>query len=135
MNEEFILELKKLLSCFPDSFINRNLEVILIPKTNTYFSLIGCSTKRDIITKVLMYCTRDIAKATPYSQRKRNIDFYVYNRNRLEKYLGADINADVVYHCLGNGINKELTNKFIDSGFNMEILYADIEEVQDDSKI
>ena len=114
------------MNCFPGSYINRNLEVILIPKTNTYFSLVGCSTKRDIITKLLMYCTRDIAKAMPYSQRKRNIDFYVHNRNRLEKYLGADINVDVVYHCLGNGINKELAHKFIDSGFNMEILYLEV---------
>ncbi len=31
--------------------------------------------------------------------------------------------------CLGNGINKELTDKFIDSGFNMEILYSEIKEV------
>lgn len=125
MNEQFVSELKKLLSCFPDSYINHNLEVILIPKTNTYFSLVGCGTKRDIIKKVLMYCTRDIAKATPYSQHKRNIDFYVHNRNRLEKYLGAGINVDVVYHCLGNGINKELTHRFIESGFDMNLLYEE----------
>lgn len=29
MNEQFVLELQKLLNCFPDSYINRNLEVIL----------------------------------------------------------------------------------------------------------
>lgn len=129
MNEQFVSELKKLLSCFPGSYINRNLEVILIPKTNTYFSLVGCSTKRDIIKKVLMWCTGDIVKARLYQQQKRNIDFYVDNRMRLEKYLGADIDVDVVYHCLGNGINKELTHKFIDSGFNMEIIYSEIKEV------
>lgn len=129
MNEQFVSELKKLLNCFSESYINRNLEVILIPKTNTYFSLIGCGTKRDIITKVLMWCTRDIAEARPYQQQKRNIDFYVDNRMRLEKYLGAGINVDVIYQCLGNGINKELADKFIDSGFNMEILYSEIKEV------
>ena len=37
MNEQFVLELKKLLNCFPESYINHSLEVILIPKTNTYF--------------------------------------------------------------------------------------------------
>lgn len=52
MNEEFVLELKKLLDCFPGSYINHDLKVILIPKTNTYFSLVGCSTKRDIVKKV-----------------------------------------------------------------------------------
>lgn len=126
MNEQFALDLKKLLNCFPESYINRNLEVILIPKTNTYFSLKDCFTKKDIISKVLMWCTRDIAKARPYQQQKRNIAFYVDNRMRLEKYLGANVNVDVVYHCLGNGINKELTHKFIDSGFNMEILYLEV---------
>ena len=49
---------------------------------------------------------------------------------RLEKYLGADVNVDVVYHCLGNGINKSLTHKFIDSDFNMEVLYTEIKEVE-----
>ena len=125
MNEQFVLELNKLLNCFPDSYINRNLEVILIPKTNTCFSLVGCSTKRDIIAKVLMWCTRDIAKGVPYQQRKRNIDFYVDNRDRLRKYLGADINVDAVYHHLGNEINKELTHRFIESGFDMNLLYEE----------
>ena len=104
MNNEVYEELKKLMSFFPDSFINRQLELILIPKTNTYFSLKDCFTKKDIISKVLIWCTRDIAKARPYQQQKKNIAFYVDNRMRLEKYLGADINVDVVYHCLGNGI-------------------------------
>lgn len=130
MNEQFVLELKKLLGCFPESYINRNLEVILIPKTNTYFSLVGCSTKRDIVAKVLMWCTRDIGEGEPYQQRKRNIDFYVDNRDRLRKYLGSDIDVHVVYHCLGNGINKELTHRFIDSGFNMDMLLKEIEEVE-----
>ena len=128
MNEQFVLELQQLLNCFPDSYINRNLEVILIPKTNTYFSLVGCGTKRDIIAKVLMWCTRDISKARPYQQQKRNIDFYVDNRTRLEKYLGSNINVDVVYHYLGNGINKELTYRFIESGFDMTLLYKEITE-------
>lgn len=126
MDEQFVLELQKLLNCFPDSYINRNLEVILIPKTNTYFSLVGCGTKRDIIAKVLMWCTRDIDKCEPYQQRKRNIDFYVDNRDRLRKYLGADINVHVVYDRLGNGINKELTHRFIESGFDMNLLYKEV---------
>lgn len=30
-------ELKEVMACFPNSYINHNLELILIPKTNTYF--------------------------------------------------------------------------------------------------
>ena len=128
MSEQFVLELKKLLNCFPESYINRNLEVILIPKTNTYFSLVGCSTKRDIIAKVLMWCTRDISKVRPYSQQKRNIRFYVENKERLEKYVGKNIDVNVIYHRLGNGINKELTYRFIDSDFDMDLLYEEVTE-------
>lgn len=119
MNEGFVLELKKLLNCFPGSYINHSLDVILIPKTNTYFSLVGCSTKRDIVAKVLMWCTGDISK--------RNIRFYVENKERLEEYLGKKINVDVIYQKLGNGINKELTYQFIDSDFDMDLLYEEVE--------
>lgn len=128
MNEQFISELKKLLNCFPESYINHSLEVILIPKTNTCFSLVGCATKRDIIAKVLMWCTRDISKLQPYNQRRRNIRFYVENKERLEKYLGKNINVDVIYRRLGNGINKELTYQFIDSDFDMDLLHKEVTE-------
>ncbi len=128
MNEKFISELKKLLNCFPESYINHDFEIILIPKTNTSFSLVGCGTKRDIIAKVLMWCTRDISKGCPYNQHKRNIRFYVENKERLEKYLGKNINVDVIYQRLGNGINKELTYQFIESGFDMNLLYKEVTE-------
>ena len=44
MNNEVYEELEKLMSFSPDSFINRQLELILIPKTNTFFSLKDCFT-------------------------------------------------------------------------------------------
>ena len=126
MNNEVYEELKRLMNCFSDSYINRQLELILIPKTNTYFRLEGCLTREDVISKVLMYCTRDIANAAPYKQVKRNIDFYVFNKERLEKYLGASVNVDVIYHLLGNGINKALTEEFIKSGFSMNLLFSEV---------
>lgn len=126
MNNEVYEELKKLINCFPDAYINRQLEFVLIPKTNTYFHLEGCLTREDVISKVLMWCTRDIANAAPYVQMKRNIDFYVDNKERLEKYLGASVNVDVIYQCLGNGINSTLTKEFINSGFSMNRLFSEV---------
>ena len=73
-----------------------------------------------------MWCTRDIANAAPYVQAKRNIDFYVDNKERLEKYLGASVNVDIIYHCLGNGINQTLTKEFINSGFSMNLLFSEV---------
>lgn len=125
MNEELFNELQKLLACFPGSYINRNLEVILIPKTNTYFSLKGVSSRRDIIAKLFMWCSRDFAKTNPFKYQKLNRLFHLKNSEFLGNYLGKRFGPSPIYHIyqkLGNGINPELTYRFIDSGFDMEVL-------------
>lgn len=125
MNEEVLNELKKLLGLFPRSYINQDLEVILIPKTNTYFSLKGVGSRRDIIAKLLMWCTRTISKEKPYKQELRNFQYRYDNAVRLGRYVGKIITTemvDLIYQKLGNGINPELAYKFIDSGFDMEAL-------------
>lgn len=40
----------------------------------------------------------------------------------------VDIFVHVVYDRLGNGINKELTHRFIESGFDMNLLYKEVTE-------
>ena len=54
MNNEVYEELKKLITCFPDAYINRHLEFVLIPKTNTYFHLEGCLTREDVISNIVL---------------------------------------------------------------------------------
>lgn len=118
MNTELMNELKELLGLFPRSFINANLEVILIPKTNTYFSLEGVESRRDIIAKLLMWCSWTISK-------NRSNAFRAMGRISLNCYLGtrfSDEDMALIYQRLGNGINQELTYRFIDSGFDMEVL-------------
>ncbi|WP_347104372.1 hypothetical protein [Streptococcus anginosus] len=125
MNEEILNELKKLLGLFPRSYINQNLEVILIPKTNTYFRLEGVGSRRDIIAKLLMWCTRTISKERPYKQELRNFQYRYDNTVRLGRYVGKIITTemvDLIYQKLGNGVRPELTYKFIDSDFDMEVL-------------
>lgn len=125
MNEEILNELKKLLGLFPKSYINQNLEVILIPKTNTYFNLEGVGSRRDIIAKFLMWCTRTIVKGQPFRTQKRNNLFIEVTKKSLNYYLGtlfSDEDMDLIYQRLGNGINPELTYRFIDSDFDMEVL-------------
>ncbi len=128
MNTELMNELKELLGLFPRSFINANLEVILIPKTNTYFSLDGVQSRRDIIAKLLMWCSRTIAKGQPFRSENRNNAFSEIAKKSLNHYLGtlfSDEDMALIYQRLGNGINPELTFRFIDSGFNMEVLDDD----------
>lgn len=125
MNEEILNELKKLLGLFPRSYINQNLEVILIPKTNTYFNLEGVGSRRDIIAKLLMWCTRTIAKGQPFRNKKRNDMYREVTKRALNYYLGtlfSDEDINLIYQRLGNGINQDLTYSFIDSDFDMEVL-------------
>ena len=125
MNEELFNELQKLLACFPRSYINSNLEAILIPKTNTYFSSKGVGSRRDIIAKLLMWCTRTISKERPYKQELRNFQYRYDNTVRLGRYVGKIITTemvDLIYQKLGNGVRPELTYKFIDGDFDMEVL-------------
>lgn len=125
MNEEILNELKKLLGLFPRSYINQNLEVILIPKTNTYFNLEGVGSRRDIIAKLLMWCTRTIAKGQPFRNKKRNDMYREATKRALNYYLGtlfSDEDLNLIYQRLGNGINQDLTYSFIDSDFDMEVL-------------
>ena len=125
MNTELMNELKELLGLFPRSYINANMEVILIPKTNTYFNLEGVESRRDIIAKLLMWCSRTIVKGQPFKSEKRNYLFKEIIKEDLNYYLGtlfSDEDMALIYQRLGNGINPELTYRFIDSGFDMEEL-------------
>ena len=125
MNTELMNELKELLGLFTGSYINANMEVILIPKTNTYFSLEGVESRRDIIAKLLMWCSRTIVKGQPFKSEKRNYLFKEIIKEDLNYYLGtlfSDEDMALIYQRLGNGINPELTYRFIDSGFDMEVL-------------
>ena len=118
-------EIKEVMACFPNSYINHNLELILIPKTNTYFKIEDCECRSDVEEKVVMWCTRAIAKGQPYANQNKNIVFRHHNLNNLNIYLHRNFNENdigIIYQKLGNGINPELAKKFITNRFNMEVL-------------
>ena len=118
-------ELKELMACFPGSYINHNLELILIPKTNTYFKIEDCECRLDVKEKVITWCSRAIAKGQPYANPNKNIVFRNHNLNNLNIYLHRNFNENdigIIYQKLGNGINPELAKRFIRSRLNMEVL-------------
>lgn len=117
--------IERLLDVFPGSFINDNNELILIPKTNTYFLIDGCNDERDLIAKVLMWCSRVMAKGIPYRSDLKNKCFRIDQINNLNFYLDTNFtqeDVELIYQKLGNAINPELTYQFIDSGFDLEAL-------------
>ena len=87
-------ELKELMACFPNSYINHNLELILIPKTNTYFKIEDCECHLDVKEKIITWCSRAIAKGQPYANPNKNIVFRNHNLNNLNIYLHRNFNEN-----------------------------------------
>ena len=88
---ELLEELKELMACFPNSYINQKLELILIPKTNTYFNIEDCECHLDVKEKLLTWCSRTIAKGQPYANPIKNIAFRHYNLKNLNIYLHRNL--------------------------------------------
>lgn len=122
--------IKKLMNCFKGSFINHNFELILYPKTNLYISLEGVEKRKDLIFKLLEYCSRDCFKTQPFKSNKRNQQYHDEVLRCLNKFLHIDFtekDMELIYQKLGNGINHELTEKFVNSGYDLEVLRSDEE--------
>lgn len=115
---EVKLLINKLLSLGLKSFINRNNELILIPKTNLYFRLEDVKTELDFKCKLLEWCSRDSIKGVSiYWQRKtRNMINYLLDTNFTEN------NLNMIYCRLGNCVNHNLTVAFIESNYDFNLL-------------
>ena len=101
------------------------MELIIIPKNNTYFRVDNIKTELDIKRKVLEYCSRSALKAMPYSSERSNKKFRTKVLDRINRFLETNFDGDdieLIYVKLGNGINSSLAEEFIKSGYDMEIL-------------
>ena len=113
-----------LMRCFPGSFINSNLELIVHRESNEYFLLADCNTGEDIVAKSLEWLSRAAAKGQPYDSEKDNHTFRKLTRDGLNKFWGTDFTADdfmKIYQHLGNRVNHKETIRFIRSNMNLEI--------------
>ena len=118
-------EIFKVMKCFHDSFINSLGELIISPKGNVYFTATDCKTKEDVICKLLEWCSRPMAKGEPYRSNERNIEWRNSLICGLNKYLGTNFTQDDmywIYDKLGNGVDHELTVKFIESGYDLSLV-------------
>lgn len=125
MNPEIKEELQKLMRCFPETFINRNNELVFHPQINYSFILDDCHNSRDVKAKVLMWFSRPCCKTVVYKREKQNDNFHKKMTERLSEFLGVDLTVEqvmVIYQYLGNGVRKDLTYKFIDSGYDLKVL-------------
>lgn len=115
-------ELKRLLDIIseisPKSFINRNNELIVVPKDNIYFRLEDIKTDMELKCKVIAWLSRPSCKGISNYWQKRIRD--IFNR-----FLGTNFNKDEmmeIYTYLGNDVNRTLCVRFIESNYDISLL-------------
>lgn len=118
-------EVKKLMDCFPGSFLNGRLEIIVSVKGNVFFTVGDCETELDMKCKVLEWFSRDASCSMPFTSKKRNDAYHDAILYGINSYLGTLFSIDEmenIYAKLGNCCNHPLTVKFIESGYDMDVL-------------
>ncbi|KGE20607.1 hypothetical protein [Paenibacillus wynnii] len=110
--------INKALHAFPKSFINNSNEIILEPRNNVYFRLEGVNTELDFKCKMFAWISRPIAKGLNKYWKPRVLESF-------NEVLGTHFSKDDMYEIydrLGNDVNRNLAIKFIESGYDMELL-------------
>jgi len=111
---------EKVLPFFPKAHIYRNDEIIIEPKNNVYFRVDNINNDHEFDCKMLEWLSRPSCKGlTPY--------WIKFMRRGLNGYFCKNWSQDdmrEIYTRLGNGVNRTLCSKFINSGFDINILKA-----------
>lgn len=104
-----------------ETFINNENELIVSPRLNAYFRLEDVETELDFKCKCLEWLSFFIANNHWFGKDKE--------RKKLESFinyiLGTNISHDdfqIIYMKLGNRVNHELTIKFVESNYNINLL-------------
>ena len=118
-------DLVKLLQCFPGSILNSDLELIVNPETNDYIVLRNCESDMDVKCRVIEGLSRSCYKTAPYSKESLNDRYHASMSRRVNEYLETcfdEEDFELIYTELGNGVNKKLTIRFVQSNYDTELL-------------
>lgn len=104
-------------------------KVILVPKRgiycDCYFSLAhDCESKLDVQCKVIEWLSRAACK-THWIGRQGDDLIHKYILRGINAYFGTNFSPkdmETIYGELGYGVNHELTIRFIESKFDMNVL-------------
>ena len=121
--------IRELMQCFAGCSINHEGYICLNNKSNDFFYIVNCECRFDIMCNVLEFFSRSACKAQPYVSEKRNREYCQNMLDKVNKYLGTNFSTDEmmeIYTYLGNRCNHKKTEKFIESGYDMDVLYKEI---------
>lgn len=122
MNYEIM---QKLFAAFPEGFISSEYEFIADEKANIFFGLKNVETEKQLFKKVIHWFSRPAFKSEPFSSKKRNDLLHAKFLKAVNKILETNFSEEQIskiYTHLGNGVNEPLTEKFINSGFDISVL-------------
>lgn len=131
---KMLASVRKALTILPNSFINHNNEIILIPKFNVYTLLDDVETDEDFYIKLCEWFSRSCCCSIVYSQNKRLQKYYQENTEAFNFICGTDFTIsqmDLIYQYLGNGINHTLAKEFVKSNFDLSVIKKWISERSD----
>lgn len=120
-----VKEIIRLLHSFPCSFINSEFEFIAHRGINSWFNMKNIQDAEELKYKVLEWFSRPAHKGEYYSKAAKLQEVYDYHLTSINKFLGTNFTtADIalVYQKLGNGVNRSLCKKFVDSGYDLSVL-------------
>ena len=115
----------KLMRSFSGSFLTDCGEIVVHSKANEYFNVQKCADELEVKCKVLEWFSRAAYKTSPYRQVKKNNEFHDFMRNGINSFLETNFTKEdmaKIYQELGNQVNRDLTIKFINSGYDMNVL-------------
>ena len=110
--------INRALNVFPKSFINSNNEIILVPKYNEFFLLENVESELIFKCKMFEWLSRPIAKGLHVRAANNVLGHFNY-------LLGTKFSREdmyLIYDRLGNSVNRELSIKFVESGYDLSLL-------------
>ena len=118
----------KIMSAFPHSFIKYyvygGFEITLDEQNVLCFSLEEIESDLELKRRFISVVSR-CYKTQPYRTSKRNIQWQQKHISAFNEALGTKFNDDeiaYIYTYLGNGCNKPTAIKFIESGYDLNVL-------------
>lgn len=133
MNDSIRDLLIKIMAAFKESFVkcnNDGFEIILDSKSNFFFSLENIDSDCELIRRLISSVSR-CYKTVPYEKEWRNRKFQTELMTSFNGFLGTNFTEDdfeYIYTYLGNSCNKPIAIKFIESGYDLNVLKRLIDE-------
>lgn len=128
MNDSIKYFLIKIMLAFPRSrieyYVYGGFLIYLDEKNKLWFSLGKIESDIELKRRFISSASR-CYKTEPYKTSKRNIEWQQKHISAFNEALGTKFNDDeiaYIYTYLGHGCNKTIAIKFIESGYDLNVL-------------